>query len=154
MFRNLIIHKGSVKESTSCIDANLSLDSLAEIQFEISGTSAGTEFDVLTITDSTTLDGLLSLSLANGFTPDEDDIFEIIVSSSLTGSFANVFDGGILQTADGRGEFTVNFGSGSSFNTNSVVLSSFAASAIPEPTSGSLLMLIGLAVMGRRRRNV
>ena len=135
-------------------DANLSLDSLAEIQFEIGGASAGTEFDVLTITDSTTLDGLLSLSLANGFTPDEDDIFEIIVASSLTGSFANVFDGGILQTADGRGEFTVNFGSGSSFNTNSVVLSSFAASAIPEPTSGSLLMLIGLAVMGRRRRNV
>ena len=113
MFRNLIIHKGSVKESTSCIDANLSLDSLAEIQFEIGGTSAGTEFDVLTITDNLTLDGLLSLSLANGFTPNEDDIFEIITSSSLTGSFANVFDGEILQTADGLGEFTVNFGSGS-----------------------------------------
>ena len=122
------------------LDANLTLDSLAEIQFEIGGTSAGTEFDVLTITDNLTLDGLLSLSLANGFTPNEDDIFEIITSSSLTGNFANVFDGEILQTADGLGEFTVNFGSGSSFNTNSVVLSSFAASAIPEPTSGSLLM--------------
>ena len=148
-----LIEIGDDSIGSLVLDANLTLDSLAEIQFEIGGTSAGTEFDVLTITDNLTLDGLLSLSLANGFTPNEDDIFEIITSSSLTGNFANVFDGEILQTADGLGEFTVNFGSGSTFGANSIVLSSFA-NAIPEPTSGSLLMLIGLAVMGRRRRNV
>ena len=134
------------------IDANLTFDPLAEIQFDIGGTLAA-EFDLLTIEDSLTLDGELLLSLADGFTPDALDTFEILISSSLEGEFDNVVNGGVLQTADGLGEFTVNFGAESSFEANRVVLSNFV-STVPEPTSGSLLILFGLALAGRRRRVV
>ena len=43
----------------------------------------------------------------------------------MNGSFANVVDGGTLPTADGSGQFTVNFGPG-----NSVVLSDFSVDII------------------------
>ena len=106
------------------LDANVALNPTAQIQIEIGGTAEG-QFDVLTINDDLTVDGLLSLVFTNGFIPDEDDTFEIISSGSLSGSFANVVNGGMLQTADGSGQFTVNFGPG-----NSIVLSDFSESTI------------------------
>ena len=106
------------------LDANVILDPTAEIQIEIGGTAEG-QFDVLTVNDDLTVDGLLSLVFTDGFTPEADDTFEIISSGSLNGSFANVVDGGTLPTADGSGQFTVNFGPG-----NSIVLSDFSESTI------------------------
>ena len=106
------------------LDANVILDPTAEIQIEIGGTAEG-QFDVLTVNDDLTVDGLLSLVFTDGFTPEADDTFEIISSGSLNGSFANVVDGGTLPTADGSGQFTVNFGPG-----NSVVLSDFSVDII------------------------
>ena len=131
------------------LDASLLLDPNAEISIEIGGILAGTEFDLLTISDDLTLDGDLSISLTDGFNPLATDTFEIITSTNLSGTFANVSNGGTLRTLDGLGEFTVNFGAGSSFGENRVVLSSFS---VPEPASAVFLTLSGLAMLGRRRR--
>ena len=142
-----ILHSGLIAPDDSLVlDANVLLDSDSEIQIDIGALG----FDVLSVTDDLTLDGLLSLSLLDGFTPDALDTFEIITSGSLAGSFANVTNGGILQTTDGLGAFTVNFGPGSGLGANQVVLSSF--SAIPEPASASLLMMGGMTLLMRRRR--
>ena len=53
--------------------------------------------------------------------------FTIITASSLTGRFANVANGGRLDTADGLGSFQVNYGPESGFEPNAVVLSAFTS---------------------------
>ena len=48
------------------------------LDIEIAGTTPGSQFDTLDITGHATLDGTLSVSLLNGFTPASGTVFEII----------------------------------------------------------------------------
>ena len=73
--------------------------------------------------------------------------FTILTSNqALLGAFDNVANGGRLNTADGFGSFQVNYGSGSLFGAQSVVVTAF----VPEP-SAALLLTASLAVLGLRR---
>ena len=120
-----LIAPGDDSAGSLVLDANVALGPAAEIRIEIGGASEG-QFDVLTVNDNLTLDGLLTLVIIDEFVPDEDDTFEIILSPSpLGGSFANIVAGDTLLTADGSGQFTVNFGPG-----NSVVLSDFSVNTV------------------------
>ncbi len=74
-------------------------------------------------------------------------------AGGLTGAFANVANGAQLATSDGRGIFQVNYGAGSAFAANSVVLSNFVP--VPEPSTYVLLGVgaIVVVIVGRRRRS-
>jgi T5SS/PEP-CTERM-associated repeat protein len=75
------------------------------------------------------LGGNLQFSLESGLVPDSQAEFRIITSNlGIVGSFANVANGQRLTTSDGLGSFIVNYGPGSPFNPNHVVLSQFLVS--------------------------
>ena len=101
-----------------------------------------------------TLDGTLTLSFAGGFENfvTNADTFTIFLSNmDWVGAFDNIASGSRLATDDGFGSFIVNYGAGSPFGTQNVVLSN--AIVIPEPSFSSLLLL-GLAALGLLRRRV
>jgi hypothetical protein len=54
----------------------------------LSGTTAGTDYGQLIITGLATLDGTLNITLANGFTPNVGDSFQILLFGSRSGDFA------------------------------------------------------------------
>ncbi|MBL9215914.1 MAG: PEP-CTERM sorting domain-containing protein [Opitutaceae bacterium] len=136
------------------LGGNLSLQSTSQALFEIGGTTLGTQHDHLAVTGTLTLDGALSVRFIDGFDTAANFgmTFEIINAATLLGSFSNIANGSRLLTADGFGTFVVNYGAGSPYGVNKVVLSNLEA--IPEPSTWALLLTGGatLAYAARRRR--
>ena len=58
------------------------------LNIEIGGTTAGTDYDQLVVTGQATLDGTLNVRLVNGFMPNLDDRFQVLVFGSRKGDFA------------------------------------------------------------------
>lgn len=95
----------------------------AILEMEIGGTTAGTQYDVLAVKNSSplvgsaTLSGTLNVSFINGFIPISGDAFTILTADAgITGTFAtvNVSDfPGLVKTI--------------TYNTNSLVISYAAA---------------------------
>jgi autotransporter-associated beta strand protein len=87
--------------------------------------------DVLTVTNNASLNGNLVLENLNASVlPPSSATFTILSAGTLSGSFANAPNGSRLDTIDGSGSFLVNYGSGSAFNPNHVVLSDFMAEGL------------------------
>ncbi|HEX2861004.1 MAG TPA: PEP-CTERM sorting domain-containing protein, partial [Lacunisphaera sp.] len=133
--------------------SNLTLAGTAQTVFDLGGASTG-QYDSVFVNGNLTLGGTLALRFVNNFelaaTPSMT--FTLATGTTLANAFSNVASGAQLLTADGLGLFTVNYGAGSPFGMNSVVLSDFTA--VPEPSTWALL-LSGAAVVGwisRRRR--
>lgn len=129
---------------TLTIAGNLDMESTSLFSIEIAGNALG-EFDLLNVTGTWDLDGILAVTL-DGYTPLSSDVFLIGMSGSpLTGSFANVANGGQLTVTNGTGIFDVGY-SGSS-----IQLSNFQITSVPEP-SGLLTLAVVAAFTGWRRR--
>jgi T5SS/PEP-CTERM-associated repeat protein len=62
----------------------------SDLQIQISGTTAGTQYDQLLVTGMDTLGGTLDVSLINGFIPHRGDSFEILHFGSVTGKFSTI----------------------------------------------------------------
>ncbi|NIB45224.1 hypothetical protein HBA55_36965, partial [Pseudomaricurvus alkylphenolicus] len=60
------------------------------LEVEIGGYEVGVEYDRLNVEGLADLDGALSISLINGFTPQVGDSFEILTFGSVSGTFDNV----------------------------------------------------------------
>jgi PEP-CTERM motif len=91
-----------------------------------------TQHDVLSIEGSALLDGALQLGLINGFMPTALQMFTVGVTlNPVSGAFSNVANGQRLTTLDGNGSFQVNYGPGSAFDPNDIVLSAFVAVPLP-----------------------
>jgi T5SS/PEP-CTERM-associated repeat protein len=86
------------------------------LDIEIGGSS-----DVLNV-GTATLDGILRLRLLAGTVPAQS---VALTATSLSGQFDNAVNGQRLTTVDGLGSFIVNYGAGSAFNPNQVVLSNY-----------------------------
>ena len=69
---------------------NVDLGYSTNLQIELGGTSPGTEFDQLQIAGKLSLDGMLTVSLINGFSPVVGNTFDIFDWASLAGEFSNV----------------------------------------------------------------
>jgi hypothetical protein len=106
------------------INGNIVFDSTAELQIELGGTTAGSQYDQVvqksTGTGGVTLGGKLSIAFVNGFESaiQNSDTFTILTSDlALSGAFSNVASGGRLHTSNGSTSFVVTY------NGNNVVLS-------------------------------
>ena len=135
------------------IAGNLTLLATSTSLFELGGTVQGTSYDFLSVSGTAIFDGTLQLKFVNSFqqSAQPTDTFTLLTASNaLNTSFANVANGAQLLTVDGLGKFTVNFGSGSPFAANSLVLSNFVA--VPEPSTWALLIAGTLLVACQRRR--
>ncbi len=125
----------------------------ASAKFDLGGTSQGVQHDFLEVGGTLTLGGNLAVKFISGFNTSVSSTmtFDLIGTTALLGSFANVPNGGTLITTDGLGSFKVNYGLTSGFAVNHVVLSNFVA--VPEPSTWILLLSgLGAAAVSLRRR--
>ncbi len=134
------------------IDGDLTLGSASVFEVELEGLTLGSEYDSVDVTGNLLIAGVLSVSFLSGFDSvvSAGDAFTIAqAGTSLGGLFANVASGNRVTTFEGH-SFQVDYGVGSPFGSNAVVLSDFQA--VPEPDSALLLMLGlgGLARLGRK----
>ena len=132
------------------IAASLQLISSA-LSMELGGVQQGISYDHIHIGGTLTLsDSLLNLSIIDGFESliEAQDVFTLITTEGIIGSFANVASGGRLQVEGRPYSFEVFYGAGSPFSANDVVITGFM---IPEPV-GLALLLAALPTLHRRRR--
>lgn len=70
----------------------------AKALIELGGTTQTTQYDLLEVTGTASLNGTLRLKLINGFTPTPADTFTIVTGGSVTGSFSSVtVEGGSID---------------------------------------------------------
>lgn len=105
------------------------LQSGAALAIELGGTTAGSDYDLLTA-DTITLGGDLAISLIDSggdlFAPYASDTFTVVGADSLSGAFTNVINGERIDTVGGEGSFRVSY----SGLLDSVILTDFIAAGL------------------------
>ncbi len=100
----------------------------------------------LDVDGTASLSGMLDVSLINGFMPTNGELFTILTSGGLSGSFTD------NTIVDGNVTFLVEYSPQGS--PNAVVLDAIVSQNVPEPASVVLLGAgaVGLLAYGRHRR--
>ncbi len=122
------------------VTGNYTQNASGILDIAIGGRTPGSGYSVLSVTGSALLlSGMLDVSLVNGFSPTTDDIFVILTSGGLSGTFTDntILVGGVT--------FDVEY-SPPGYN-NDVVLEVAQVSAVPEPASW-LMLGLGLTAVG------
>jgi RHS repeat-associated protein len=70
------------------IQGNYTQTSQGTLNITIGGTTAGTDYNQLTVTGLATLDGTLNVELTNGYMPNVGDSFQVLLFGSRSGDFA------------------------------------------------------------------
>ena len=128
---------------TLVIDGNFTMYAGARLEMEIGGRTQGSSYDYLQVKGAATLGGDLVIRFVDGFQSSitSADSFTLLsASTSLSGAFDNVANGGTLLTADGFGSFNVHYGVGP----KTVVIDGFVPTPVPEPGT----YLAGLSAIG------
>ena len=118
------------------VTGNISLLSASNLVFQLGGLVQGSEYGFIGVNGTVLLGGQLVLSFVNGFQASGSDVFTLMITNGLSGSFLNIASGGRLTTSDGSGSFLVDY------SQNNLVLSNFvpsgmAIAAIWTGTSGN-----------------
>lgn len=124
------------------INGDFTQESSASLIIEIAGTELGSQYDSLLVTGIASIDGLLGISLLDGFVPASSDTFTILQAGSLIGTFDNAPAGAFI--IPGSGTFDVQYSG------TAVILSNFQG--IPEPSSLAILALLSPLLLRRRPR--
>jgi hypothetical protein len=84
------------------ISGNFSQGDTGVFGIELGGLVQANEFDVLNITGTARLEGMLEVELIDGFVPDIGNMFQILTAGSVIGTFnpVNALDGGNLFDVD------------------------------------------------------
>jgi hypothetical protein len=140
---------------TLTVNGNVSLLSSSKSVMEIGGVTQGKQYDYIAIAGALTVGGTLELRMLNGFESklNPSQRFILVTSKSLLGGvFANVANGARLTTADGLASFKVNYGDGSPYGPDNIVLSD--PLVVPEPATLVLFAggALALALRQVRRR--
>jgi autotransporter-associated beta strand protein len=123
----------------------------ADFSIELGGLSAGFEYDQLLVNGDVNLAGNFQGSLINGFIPQTDDTFFILLNDgldSITGAFAGLAEGSTVDF--GGATFTVTYlanGDGGAIGNDLALVTQ-----VPEPASLMLLLGGTCLVAARRRR--
>ena len=85
---------GTIRPGTSpgtlTINGNFSQGASGTLEVDIDGTTPGTQFDVLDVSGSASLDGTLKVVQGGGFDPGVSDVFAFMTSGSRSGTFATL----------------------------------------------------------------
>jgi fibronectin-binding autotransporter adhesin len=151
---NAVISPGA-SAGTITVNGNISLLGNSKLVMEIGGVVQGGAYDYLAVSGMVGLDGILELHMLNGFQLklEPGQIFTLLTSNNLLeGVFDNIASGARLTTADGLASFQVNYGAGSKYGANNLVLSD--PRAVPEPASVMLFAggALALTLLRVRRR--
>jgi T5SS/PEP-CTERM-associated repeat protein len=111
------------------VDGTYTQSAGAELEIRIGGPASGTQYGFIGMEGPTVLDGLLLLSLIDGFVPTPTETFVVLASSSNQGTFKNVADGQRLTTTDSLGSFVVHYEPADEEGRHHVVLTDFAPAA-------------------------
>lgn len=121
-----VIAGPGVVAGRTTIDGHYTQQSAATLDMEIGGVTREGEYDFVYVEGAASVAGELRLSLINNFLPEADQMFTILDSlNPISGAFSNVASGERLTTSDGMGSFKVDYGPGSPFDPNRIVLSNF-----------------------------
>ncbi len=119
------------------INGELTQGAGGTLDIELGGLLQGAEYDFLDVTGVSTLDGLLRISLINGFSPAQGDYFDVLTATAIN------LNGLVLSGEQGFNMQVVSGGNGQVLR--------LSQSAIPEPSHIAFLFL-GLVVSIRNRR--
>lgn len=95
-FANTVQNNGAVVDPVGLLTingGNYSQDNNGALQIDLGGLTPNTQYDVLSVSGSATLDGRLILSTTNGFLPASGDVFNVMTYGSRSGEFATVDHG-------------------------------------------------------------
>lgn len=86
-----LVNAGTVKPGESpgsiTVQGDYTQESSGVLEIQLGGTTAGTQYDQLTVTGTATLAGTLNVSLIDGFIPQVGDSFTILPYGTRSGSF-------------------------------------------------------------------
>jgi hypothetical protein len=153
---NLVNNGGTLapgnSPGTTNITGNYTQSAAGIFAVEIGGLLAGTEYDVLNVSGTTSLDGTLNVSLfdlgAGLFAPQAGDSFDILTAEILSGSFSSLSYAALL---DPNLSWQIDYLTDAIGTTDVVRLS--VVSAVPVPGAVWLFGsgLLGLMSLVRRK---
>ncbi len=89
-----LVNAGTVSPGNSAgsitIEGNYTQQSTGVLDIQLGGTTAGTEYDQLTVTGTASLAGTLKVSLIDDFLPQGDDSFTIVPYDTRSGDFSTL----------------------------------------------------------------
>ncbi|MDQ6625100.1 MAG: putative Ig domain-containing protein [Verrucomicrobiota bacterium] len=82
------------------VNGNYTQAAGANLNIELGGTTAGAGFDQVAVSGTASINGILNVSLVNGFRPSVGNTFQIISSSGESGNFSTINSSGFTVRSD------------------------------------------------------